>query len=99
MSTSATFRASKALQADFCIELEQGRLKTALWQAPLHGHLTALETNLVVTTSARFLTFVPASGCFTQARTNSTANTTFVVLGTVSGFNTVKFHRQPLKAP
>jgi hypothetical protein len=60
--------------------------------------LAALETNFVVTTGTRLLAFMTTTRCFTNARTDTTANTSFVMLCAVSRLDAIEFHEIPLKA-
>jgi hypothetical protein len=54
--------------------------------------LTAFKTNLVVATSAGFLTLVTTTGGFTQTGANATADATLGVFGACCGFDAIEFH-------
>jgi hypothetical protein len=74
------------------------RLEAALGKPALHGHLTALKADLVVTACAGFLTLVAAASGFTQAGADATAYAALVMLGAICWLDAVEFHHQSLKA-
>ena len=61
-------------------------LETELGYTTIKGHLTTLETDLLVVARARFGTFVTASGSTTFTGTGTTTDTLGVLDGTFCGF-------------
>ncbi len=84
-------------QADLGIELQQVRFETTLRQTPLHGHLPAFETHLVVTTGTRLLAFVAATCGLSKTGANTATDAALRVFGAFCVFDSVEFHHGPLR--
>src|SRR5882724_1206892 len=84
-------------QRDLGVEFQQRRFEAALGQPALQRHLAAFETDLVITTGTRLLTFVATTRRFAQARTNATADAALVVLGAFCRLDAVEFHVRSLE--
>jgi hypothetical protein len=85
-------QALKVSQCDLAVHSQRRTLEATLGQAPLQGHLTALESDLVEAARTRLLTLVAAARRLPQAGPNAATHTATRMLRTRCRFDGVQIH-------
>src|SRR6185437_2396616 len=88
----AALDAREVARAHFRRLGDRHREEAALRQAPLEGHLPALEAHLVVAARARLLALVPAARGLPQARADAAADALARLLRPGGRLDGVQFH-------